>query len=134
MANTGNFYIITLKQAHLSWGTHRYTHTRGFVYGEGYIPIPIKYARRYNIVNSNATGGNDVLGQNIFNCRSVDEFFTGTLKAQGNSAAGSNYAKQLSANNDLKALGAWFVHINAQVNDRIKVTWTSPTDIVIEKI
>ena len=134
MANTGNTFTITLKQAHLNWGTHRYTNSRGVVYGEGYIPIPTLYAQRYNIVNSNATGGRDVLGQNIFNCISADGFFTGQLKAQGNNAAGDIFAKQFSANNDLKALGTWFAHINAQVNDTIKVTWTSPTDIEIEKI
>lgn len=134
MANAGNTFTITLKQAHLNWGTHRYTNTRGVVYGEGYIPIPTIYAQRYNIVNSNATGGSDILGQNIFNCTSVDGFFTGQLKAQGNNAAGGNYAKQFSANDNLKALGSWFKHINAQVNDRIRVTWVSPTDITIEKI
>lgn len=134
MANTGDTYTIVLKRAHLSWGTHRYTHTRDRIYGEGYIPIPTLYAQRYNIVNSNATGGNDILGQNIFNCTSADGFFTGQLKAQGNNAAGGNYAKQFSANDDLKALGSWFQYINAQINDRIRVTWTSPTNIVIEKI
>lgn len=134
MANTGDSYVITLKQSHLGWGTYRYTNTRGPVSGERYIPIPAQYARRYNIVNSNATGGRDILGQNIFNCTSSDGFFTGQLKAQGNNAAGGNYAKQFSVNNDLKALGTWFVHINAQVGDRIRVTWVSPTDITIEKI
>lgn len=134
MANTGNTFTITLKQAHLNWGTHRYTNTRGIVYGEGYIPIPRSYAKRFNIVNSNATGGNDILGQNIFNCKSADDYFSGTLKAQGDTKAGDIFAKQFSANDDLKALGTWFAHINAQVNDRIKVTWTSPTDITIEKI
>lgn len=134
MANAGNTFTITLKRAHLNWGTHRYTNTRGVVYGEGYIPIPRRYATRFNIVNSNATGGIDVLGQNIFKCTSVDGIFTGYLKAQGNSKAGDIFAKQFSANDDLKALGSWFAYINAQVGDRIIVTWTSSTDMTIEKI
>ena len=134
MANTGDSYTIVLKRAHLSWGTHRYTNTRDVVYGEGYIPIPRKYAQRFNVFNSNRTGGSDVLGQNIFNYKSSDDSFSGTLKAQGNSKAGDIFAKQFSANDDLKVLGSWFAHINAQVHDRIKVTLTSPTDIVIEKI
>ena len=57
MANTGNTYTITLKEAHLKWGIHRYTFTRDRIYGEGYLLIPIEYARLYNIYNSNATSG-----------------------------------------------------------------------------
>ena len=72
MAQAGQNYTITLQQAHLEWGTHRYTDSRGVVYGEGYIPIPDREARMFNI--------------------------------------------------------------GANVGDRVKVFWTSPTDIVIEKI
>lgn len=134
MAKKGDSYVITLNQAHLGWGIYRNTQTRAPISGEAYIPIPTQYAKLYNIVNSNATGGRDVLGQNIFNCTSVDGYFSGQLKAQGNNEAGAKYAKQFSANDDLKALGTWFQYINAQVGDRIKVTWISPTDVEIEKI
>ena len=134
MANTGDYYIFTLREAHLKWGTHRYTRTRDRIYGEGYLLIPIKYARKYNIFNSNATSGSDVLGQNIFNCVSKDGLFNAQLKAQGCNHAGDVYAKQFSANDDLKALGTWFSSISAQVGDKIRVSWTSPTDIVIERL
>ena len=134
MANTGNTYTITLKEAHLKWGIHRYTFTRDRIYGEGYLLIPIEYARLYNIYNSNATSGNDVLGVNIFNCTSKDGIFKAQLKAQGCSRAGNQYAKQFSANDNLKAIGSWFSSIGAQVGDKVKITWTSPTDIVIERV
>ena len=134
MANAGDTYTTILKEAHLKWGIHRYTYTRDRIYGEGYLLIPIKFARLFSIYNSNATKGKDVLGVNIFNCTSRDGLFEAQLKAQGCSRAGSQYAKQFSANDDLKAIGSWFSTIGAQVGDKIKVTWTSPTDIVIERI
>ena len=56
MAQAGQNYTITLQQAHLEWGTHRYTDSRGVVYGEGYIPIPDREARMFNIQNQNGTG------------------------------------------------------------------------------
>lgn len=134
MANTGDSYIVELKAAHLGWGTHRRTNTRERVEGECYLPIPVRYARRFNLYNSNATDGQDILGQNIFHCTSADGFFEEDFKAQGCSTEGSIYAKQFSVNNDLQALCAWYDHINAQVGDFIQIVWTSPTDIVIERI
>ena len=134
MANKGDTYTITLKEAHLKWGIHRYTFTRDRIYGEGYLLIPIKYARLYGLYNSNATGGKDVLGVNVFNCTSKDGLFNAQLKAQGCSKAGNQYAKQFSANDNLKAIGSWFSRIGAQVGDKVKITWTSQTDITIEHI
>ena len=52
MPNTNDSFITTLKKAHLEWGTHRHTNTRGIVYGEGYLQIPISEARRLDIYNS----------------------------------------------------------------------------------
>jgi hypothetical protein len=134
MARAGQSYTITLKKAHLEWGTHRYTNSRGVVYGEGYIPIPAKVARTFNIQNQNGTGYNDVLGVNLFNCKSVDGIFDGVVRAQGCKEAGYIYAKQFSGDGDLKAIGDWFYAIGASVGDRVKVYWTSPADIVIEKL
>lgn len=134
MAKTGDSYVVTLKKAHLEWGTHRYTHTRGRIYGEGYLPIPARRARAYEIYNSNNTGGYDVLGVNIFNCQSRDGFLNCEMKAQGCSTAGSVYAKQFSVDDDLRALGDWYAHIGAVEGDRVRVTWMSATDIVLEKI
>ena len=134
MAHAGNSYTITLKRAHLEWGTHRYTNSRGIVYGEGYIPIPSHRARAFSLYNQNGTGYSDILGENLFNCTSADGLFSGELRAQGCHQAGDIYAKQFSVNGDLRALGDWFYKIGACVGDRIKVTWISDTDIIIEKL
>lgn len=129
MAVAGNTYTIVLRTAHLQWGELRYTGSRDIIYGEGYIPIPANIARLFNLYNSNAprTG----LGYNIFNCTSADGFFAGQLKSGGCATAGSIYAKQFHGCGNLKALGNWFAHCGAIEGDRIEVTWTSATDIVI---
>ena len=136
MAVTGDSYVITIIQAYLDWGGHtRHNSSRGMVYGEGYIPILARDSYSYSIYNSNYIPNYkpnkiDILGVNIFNCTSHDGFFTGELKAAGNQSD-DIYAKQLQGNGDLKALGSWYAHLNAQVGDHVEVTWTSPTDIVI---
>lgn len=126
-------YEITLKRAHLEWGSHRYTNSRGIVYGEGYIPIPADVSYANNIYNQNGTGGNDIIGQNLFYCNSADGLYQGVLRAQGNQDD-SRYAKQFSGDKNLKAIGTWFYQIGASIGDRIRVTWTSPTEIIIEKL
>lgn len=128
MASAGDCYVIELKKAHLEWGTHRHTSTRGVVYGEGYIPIPSKAAYRFNIYNSNNSGVG--LGFNLFNWVSSDGELSGLLKSAGNQSD-ARYAKQFHGNGDLKALGTWFFHCNAQVGDHVEVRWDSPTDITI---
>lgn len=134
MAKAGGTFTIILKQPHLNWGSYRYTNSRGVVYGEGYIPIPAKDAYRLGLLNSNGTNGQDILGQNIFHCSSVDGHYNGYLKAQGNQGGDYNYAKQFAGNDDLKAIGDWYYAVGANVGDRVKVTWISSTEIQIEKI
>lgn len=133
MANRGDYYIVELERAHLEWGTHRYTDTRDIIYGEGYIQIPARKAYDFNIYNSNGTGGNDVWGENLFRCTSRDGLFEGVLRAQGNQSD-DRYAKQFSEDGNLKGIGRWYQRIGARVGDRIQVTWTSSTDIIIEKL
>lgn len=133
MAKCGDFYEITLKRPHLEWGSHRYTNSREIIYGEGYIPIPADIAYSYNIYNQKGTNGQDIPGKNIYYCHSADGLYNGTLRAQGNQGD-SRYAKQFSGDKNLKAIGYWFYQINAGIGDRIRVTWTSPTEIVIEKV
>lgn len=133
MAKLGS-YTITLNKAHLEWGTHRYTGSRGDVYGEGYIPIPLEDAQALELFNSNATGGDDVLGKNLYHCTSKDKKYDGDLKAQGCKSEGDIYAKQFSGNNDLKAIGSWYAKIDAKVGDKIKVTITEKDTIEIEKV
>lgn len=134
MADTGDSYIVTIKRPHLEWGEYRYTDSRGVVYGEGYIKIPAKEARRLNLLNTNGTPGGDVWGENLFNCTSVDGRFSCILHAQGCSNAGDPFAKQFAGDNNLKALGDWYYSMGAQVGDQIKVTRSSPTDIIIDLI
>ena len=133
MARAGDTYTITLKKSHVKWGDFRYTHSRGTVYGEGYIPIPAKCARAFNLRNQNGVVV-DTLGLNLFNCRSKDGFFDDVVRTQGCSKAGYVHAKQFASDGNLKGLGDWFVHVGAAVGDRVKVTWVSSTDIVIEKL
>ena len=134
MANAGDSYKVKLRKAHLGWGTYRATESRTKREGEAYIQIPIEYARKYNLFNSNGTNGQDVLGVNLFRCTSADGLFSGVLRAQGNSKADSKYAKQFSVDKNLRAVGDWYKKIGAQVGDTIKVSWTSDVDIVIEKL
>lgn len=134
MAKAGDFYIVTLEKAHLEWGTHRYTGSRPRIYGEGYLHIPRHIATSFSLYNSNYTEGSNVLGVNVFNCVSADGLFKGVLKAQGNSGKGDIYAKQFSGNNNLQALGNWYSAVGAKIGDCVKVSWTSPTDIIIELI
>ena len=57
------------------------------------------------------------------------------FRSEGCSTAGDPYAKQFAGDKDLlMALGYWYAQINAQVGDLIRVTFTSPTDVVLEKI
>ena len=134
MAKAGDRFIVKLKKTHLGWGTHRYTNSRDIIPGEGYIPIPSNYAKLYQIYNSNKTKGLDILGVNIFNFRTDDDFLSGELKSQGCSVGGAVFAKQFSVNDDLKALGTWYTYVNMQVGDKVEVRFTSSTDIIIRKI
>ncbi len=81
MAQAGDFYTVTLKKAHLEWGTHRYTNSRGKVYGEGYIKIPSDAAYSFGLLNSNGTSYKDIFGQNLFYCKSKDGLYEGILRA-----------------------------------------------------
>lgn len=134
MAYAGASYTITLCRSHLEWGTYRFTGTRNQIYGEGYIPIPAHVARSLNLLNNNGTGDRNVPGVNIFNCVSADGFYHGHLRAQGCKSAGDIYAKQFAGDKALKAIGSWYAQIGAQVGDMVRVTWTSATDIIIEKL
>ena len=132
MAKAGDCYEIKLGPAHLGWGEYRHTNTRNIRDNEGYIPIPISIAREYGILNSNGTNRTDVMGVNIFQCKSKDGLFNGILKAQGSKMAGDIYAKQFSGSGDLQVIGNWYNAVGAKVGDKVRVTWNSPYDIVIE--
>lgn len=130
MPNAKDTYITTLKKAHLEWGTHRYTGSRDLIYGEGYLQLPLKTARQFGIYSSNVAGSN-----NIFTCSSTDGFLKNVqLKAAGSTGENYQYAKQFHGNGDLKIIGRWYEHIGAKVGDRVKISWTTPTNMIIEKL
>ncbi|MCI0922338.1 hypothetical protein [Sphingobacterium rhinopitheci] len=129
MPNTGDSFITILKQAHLQWGSHRHTNSRGILFGEGYLQIPASIARRQNITNSNSTN------TNVYLCSSTDGFLNNVnLKATGCSHAGSIHAKQFHGSGNLQLLGHWFNHINAQIGDQIRIDFITPTEILLTKI
>lgn len=133
MAIPGNNYTIQLKPPHLGWGNYRYTNTRDIIYGEGYIPLPKPCAREFKIYNSNylSTG----FGYNLFHASSSDGFLNNvTLLAQGSSTAGDIYAKQFSVEGNLKMIGAWYASQRATTDNSVRVTWISPTDILLKII
>ena len=134
MNRTGQYFEVELKQAHLGWGTHRHTDTRGKIDKEAYIPIPAKDAYYFKLTNRNATNGEDIVGANLFYCESRDGLFREMLLAQGCQGQGQNalFAKQFSVPNDLKALGYWYEAIGAEVGDYLRLTWISNTELQIE--
>lgn len=131
MPHTGNYFIATLSKTHLGWGTHRTTLSRPRINDEGYIPIPSKYAKSFNITNVH----NLKIRSNIYKFSTSDGLIKDNeLKASGNSVAGSIYAKNLHGNRSLKLLGIWFRNIQAVIGDQIKVEFISPTEILLTKL
>ncbi|MFD2289223.1 hypothetical protein GJU39_21965 [Pedobacter petrophilus] len=129
MPNAGDFFITTLKPAHFKWGTLRHTNTRKLISGEGYLHIPAHIARTLNITNVNS------IGNRYYSGSSSDNFLQNCpLKTAGGKDKISKYAKNLEGNGDLKILGRWFNHINAQPGDRIEVRFTSSTEILLTKL
>lgn len=134
MAQVGDSYIVEIKKPHLEWGSYRHTESRDIIYGEGYIQIPAQVSYSFKLFNSN--NPNTGLGYNLFNCTSLDGKFQGILKSAGSQGPEEKrvFAKQFQGNGDLQAIGSWYQACGAEVGDEVKVTWTSPTDIVIEFI
>ena len=123
-------FTVKLKKAHIEWGTHRHTSTRGIRYGEGYIQISSKVATSFDIYMSNKIGANTE-----YICSSTDGTLKDViLKASGSQGQNLEYAKQFQGSGNLKALGDWYHSIGAQVGDEIKVLFTSPTDIILSKV
>lgn len=129
MPNIGDNFTITLGEAHLKWGTHRYTSSRTKRKGEGYLPIPREYAVAMNITMSNHPANN------TYSCSSADGILQNAIvKAQGNSKKGDIYAKQFAGKKKLRMLGNWFTQTGAVVGDKIKIEFTSPTSILVTKL
>lgn len=132
MPVAGSFYIAILKKTHFRWGLLRYTSSRPKIRNEGFLPILIKYAKMFNITNKD---GLRLGHSNIYNFNTSDGFLKGLeLKASGSSKKGAVYAKNFHGNGNLKLLGTWFLHINAETGMQIKVEFISPTEILLTKL
>ena len=94
MPKTGDVFITTLKKAHLEWGEHRHTNSRGIRIGEGYLQIPANIAYQFDITNNNSN-----LGSAIYDFSTSDNYFTKEkLLASGNQNT-PEYAKQFQGSN-----------------------------------
>ncbi|MBN2598117.1 MAG: hypothetical protein JXR82_15180 [Marinifilaceae bacterium] len=129
MANDGDSFITTLKKAHLEWGSHRYTSSRDIIYGEGYLQIPADIAYDLDITNNHSS-----LRSAEYDFSTDDGFIVnGKLLASGNQSE-EEFAKQFQGLGNLKLLGDWFNHINAQVGDQIQIDFKSATEILLTKL
>lgn len=133
MASAGDMYRIVLNEAHLAWGEYRDSTNREPVSGEGYIPIPKQCAKEFEIYNSNY--GVTKYGYNLFYASSADGYLQGvTLLAQGCSEKGDIYAKQFSAQGNLKTIGSWYTHMGANPGNEVIVEWASSDTIFLTLI
>lgn len=129
MPQIGDTFIVTIRPSHLGWGTYRHTDTREPIYGEGYIKIPRKYAKKFGIFNANHPTADP-----RYYCSAVNGNYSGILLAQGCSKAGDIYAKQFAESGNLKGIGGWYRSVEAQVGRQVKVTFTSANSLQIEYI
>lgn len=133
MAKTGDSFTVSIGPSQLNWGTYRNPTSRPPIPGEAYIAIPKKYAIDYELYNSNYTQTG--LGYNEFLASTADGYIRNEiLLAQGSSAAGDPYAKNFAFKGDLKRLGSWFSYCNATTSNKIKITFTSSTSLILELI
>ncbi|MFZ2284154.1 MAG: hypothetical protein WAV86_09780 [Lutibacter sp.] len=129
MPNTGDLFITTLLQAHLEWGEHRHTNSRGIIIGEGYLQIPADVAYEYEITNNNS-----IIRSAEYDFSTSDGYITGEkLLAAGNQHI-PEFAKQFQGSGNLKLLGNWFNHIDAHIGDQIEIRFISPTEILLTRL
>lgn len=129
MPRTGKWFITHLQTAHLEWGSHRHTNTRGIVYGEGYLQIPAEIAYKFKIKNRSSCAQNAE-----YTFSTADGFITNEkLLASGNQDQ-KEFAKQFHGSGNLKLIGDWFNNINARSGDRIKIEFISSSEILLSKL
>lgn len=133
MPKNGDTFTVPIGDAQLKWGTFRKPTNRNPVDGESYFAIPKEMAVKYGIFNSNhsQTG----FGYNEFYASSRDGFINNeVLLAQGCSKAGDPYAKNFAVKGDLKRIGDWFTYCKATTANKVKVTFTSSSTLILEII
>lgn len=129
MPKAGDKFVTTLKRAHLEWGSHRHTNSRGIRYGEGYLQIPASIARSLFITNNNR-------GTSAIYLTNTSDGYLQDVKllAAGCSIKGDIYAKQFQGKGKLTILGDWFNHLDLVAGDQIEIKFVSPTEILLTKI
>lgn len=129
MPKAGDSFVVEVLDIHVGWGTYpkRRSPTRSSTPGEGYIKIPKPEAIKFNIFNSNMMGANTLYSVTTKNGCPIEEM----LLAQGCSQQGDIYAKQFSAQGNLKAIGGWYASVHAQPGGHVEVCFTSPTSLTI---
>jgi len=132
MAKKGDSYIFIVKETYIDWGDNpRKTNTREKIPGEVYFPIPADKAREFNVYNKTKTGA--IIEYNVSTSDGFE--INGKVKATGvNSGGTGEYAKNLAGSGNLKLLAPWITNMKIKTGDKIKVEWTSPTDILLTKI
>ncbi|WP_017687641.1 hypothetical protein [Paenibacillus sp. PAMC 26794] len=124
MPVAGDRFKVTLKAAHLRWGTlgnSRKSNKRSKY--EAYVQIPLSQARVCTI----STG-------TIFNGTTSDGFFSTQVRASGSAGDNLEFAKQFQGSGNLKLFGYWFQHINAKPGDIIQVDFITPKDVLFTKL
>lgn len=122
MIRTGQYFDVTLKAAHLNWGTEgesRATNRRNSF--EVYLPISMDNARTFDITTGE-----------VFSCASSDGYYEGMLKATGTQGQPRIFAKNFHKDGDLRALGYWLKdRKKVQVGDQVRVEFTSENSIIL---
>lgn len=120
-------FITEIKEAHINWGTYRKTNSRKKIIGESYVHIPSNAALDFNIIRGNQYKAY------FSDCEeSID------IKAAGNGKLVDNvqYAKQFEGigYGACKAFTPWYERNNAEVGDKVKVTFLSKDELLFEII
>ncbi|MDI3540735.1 MAG: hypothetical protein PWP66_273 [Thermosediminibacterales bacterium] len=124
MPKTGDAFTITLKEVHLNWGTKSSKGVRCRSELEVYIPIPIKYARKFDIKQGA-----------VFDAESSDGFYNHGLLAGGSQGDNYQYGKNFESKGDLEKLGEWLKdYCKAEPGDKVEVRWTSPNKVRLTHI
>lgn len=121
MPKAGDMYIVEIKHSHIDWGDKpRNPTNREKIEGESYVQIPVNYARMYDIQR-----GSTYTASFTNNSPSIN------IKAAGNGTADGKYAKQFEGigHGACKAFTPWYTSCGAQVGDKVKVEFTSPTEV-----
>lgn len=125
MADIGSFR----GRLYTDWGTRRpkrNTESRPEIDDEAYISIPQADARRLSIFMSNQRGA-----ITEYEWASADGVYGGILKAQGNVAGGSVYAKQFAVSGNLKGLKGFIEENDLFDGIEIQVDIVAPYALIL---